>query len=74
MSVSDPHMMRLMGHAAISMCVGLILLMVASSSWFAYDGILIRIILVGALVANALAALYFLRYLLQIVRTYLAKR
>lgn len=67
-------MMRLMVRAAISMCVGLILLMVASSGWLAYDGSLIRIILFGAIIANALAALYFLRYLLSIVRAFLSER
>lgn len=66
--------MRLMVRAAISMCVGLILLMVASSGWLGYDGSLIRIVLIGAIVANGLAALYFMRYLLAIIRAYLAGR
>jgi hypothetical protein len=67
-------MMRLMVRAAISMCVGLILLMVASSGWLAYDGTIIRVVLFGAIITNALAALYFMRYLLAIVRAYLAGR
>lgn len=61
-------MMRLMIRAAISLCVGLLLLLIASSGWLNENGGLIRIVLYGAIVANALGAVYFFRYFLAIVR------
>ena len=68
MKVLEPGMMRLMMRAALFLCAGLLLLLLASSGWLGYDGWLLQGALLGAIVMNAAAAWYFLRYFLGAVR------
>ncbi|GAK33569.1 hypothetical protein JCM17846_14240 [Iodidimonas nitroreducens] len=68
MKVLEPGMMRLMMRAALFLCAGLLLLLLASSGWLGHEGWILQLALMGAIAMNAAAAWYFLRYFLSAVQ------